>query len=998
MKSKKRTIIITLAIIIIAIVIVSIVKHENKNDITDVKVGQTYTPRKENIRTDEATGIKYINNEIMIMFNPVNKVSKERKQEIINNINGKIVGIIDEEWDCIQVEVSERSLNELEELIKQLEEKEEVFGAMTDTVVKLTNNSTNTNDPSDKKEWKKRKLKSSNWWLSAIQVNEAWDYNDRFNNIKIGIVDSGFDTGHEDLNINFATKTNEKVNNKNDHGTHVAGIIGATANNGKGIAGIVWNKELICYDRKPSWLQEKLGGWDTKQAILVGLILNVKSGAKVINFSCGNDTTILQNGNNFSQQQIDKSAYKASRTMAFLLMDGYDFVVVQASGNGDKNGFGVDANNAGIFAGITTENCYTNSEISAEDILNRIIVVGNAEQTDNGYQIHKTSNCGNTVDICAPGQNIYSTITGEFLNITQAKGSYGYLSGTSMAAPMVSSVASLVWSVNEKFTGAEVKEIVCNNYSEWVPCNPNSPYTKSNRLKTIDGKDVNGYPMVNAKLSVEEAIRRTDVLVVPLEEETNSTEIVDIEEIDNLEITLDNIDSLFTLSYENEFNNLFLACQYNKPSEIDLDTILYHGLGDSNNKFTSEECSLLNTYFDSDIVEHIGLTKIKESELNNYLKNKTGLKINEFNNNLNYIYIDKYKAYYRYSKTDTIAIIDFHFTNVEKSDDNIYTAIYIRDNVENTKYEVKFKVNNGVLQFISNKEMNEDENWKKEIESNESVQTTVNHTNDELKNNLTGYWCSKDGKNIIYFDACDPLFDAYYVDFRNDRYYLEVPYRVEELEYDKIALLPCDDGYDSYTFTLKNDQLISNDLVLNNVPCNYKTQFHGEWNNDKYKYDFKDTGKYYTSDEDNKWGHYYVINDSQIILFKEDKHFEIKKYIINENKLILDDDITLKKQGEYKNSLDKLNSLSNIICGTWIEKDTLMEEYRFYSNGLYERYSVVYNGEQLISSNCLESECYEIIDGNTVRIYTSDGLLSTDLKYDESTKILKIGSEYVKKE
>lgn len=523
-----------------------------------------------------------------------------------------------------------------------------------------------------------------------------------------------------------------------------------------------------------------------------------------------------------------------------------------------------------------------------------------------------------------------------------------------------------------------------------------------NNLKVIqqafEEVGVSSNPIRRGAKDSAEIIKGKHTLVVLLEEETNSTEIVEIEEIDNLEITLDNIDSLFTLSYENEFNNLFLACQYNKPSEIDLDTILYHGLGNSNNKFTSEECSLLNTYFDSDIVEHIGLTKIKESELNNYLKNKTGLKINEFNNNLNYIYIDKYKAYYRYSKTDTIAIIDFHFTNVEKSDDNIYTAIYIRDNVENTKYEVKFKVNNGVLQFISNKEMNEDENWKKEIESNESVQTTVNHTNDELKNNLTGYWCSKDGKNIIYFDACDPLFDAYYVDFRNDRYYLEVPYRVEELEYDKIALLTCDDGYDSYTFTLKNDQLISNDLVLNKVPCNYKTQFHGEWNNDKYKYDFKDTGKYYTSDEDNKWGHYYVINDSQIILFKEDKHFEIKKYIINENKLILDDDITLKKQGEYKNSLDKLNSLSNIICGTWIEKDTLMEEYRFYSNGLYERYSVVYNGEQLISSNCLESECYEIIDGNTVRIYTSDGLLSTDLKYDESTKILKIGSEYMKKE
>lgn len=564
-KRKKRMIIIfTLAIfIIIAILIISVVKHEN--NLTDVKVGQTYTPRKENIRTDEATGIKFINNEIMIIFNPVNKVSKERKQEIINNINGKIVGIFDEDWDYIQVEVSEMSYDELKKFIKDLEKMEEVFGAMPDLVSEITDNA-NTNDPSDEKKWKERKLKSSNWWLSAIQANEAWDYNDRFNNIKIGIVDSGFDTGHEDLNINFATKTNEKVNNKNDHGTHVAGIIGATANNGKGVAGIVWNKELICYDWQPTWLQEKLGGWNTVQAILAGLIFNVKSGAKVVNFSCGNNTKVLQNGNNFSQQRINEEAYYYSSGIAALLVDGYDFVVVNASGNGDKNGLGVDAKNKGIFAGITAENCYTNSEISADDILNRIIVVANAEQTDNGYQIHKTSNCGNTVDICAPGQNIYSTITGEFLNVTQTKGSYGYLSGTSMAAPIVSSVASLVWSVNEKFTGAEVKEIVCNNYSQWIPCNPNSPHTKSNRLKTIDGKEINGYPMVNAKLSVEEAIRRTDVLVVPIEDETQSTEIVEIEEADNYEWHLEptiEADNIIVPDYDNELYERYAIIEKN---------------------------------------------------------------------------------------------------------------------------------------------------------------------------------------------------------------------------------------------------------------------------------------------------------------------------------------------------------------------------------------------------------------------------------------------------
>lgn len=531
-KKKLMGCIITIfAVLVIAMISYFAITNIDKNNSNEeIKVGQQYTPKKENIRTDEVTGIKYINNEIMIMFNT--GVSKEKKEEINNNINGKIVGIIDKEWDWIQVEVSERSYNELEELIKELEKKEEVFGAILDLVGKFTNNATSTNDPSDEKEWKKRNLKSANWWLKAIQANEAWDYNDRFNNIKIGIVDSGFDTGHEDLNIKFARKSNEDANNKDDHGTHVAGIIGATANNGKGVAGIVWNKELICYDWQPSWLQEKLGGWDTKQATLAGLSYTVKSGAKVVNFSLGTETEPLENGNNFSQQGIDKLADYFSKGMVYLLSEGYDFVVVQSSGNGDKNKFGVDAKNNCCFAGITSENCYTNSEVSADDILNRIIVVANVEQTDNGYQIYKSSNCGNAVDICAPGQNIYSTITGEFLNVTQLKGSYGYKSGTSMAAPMVTGVASLVWSVNEEFTGEEVKEIVCNNYSEWVRINPESKYTTS---PYSDENGYLGYPMVNAKLAVEEAIRRTDTLVVPIEDETNPSEPVEIEEIKNYE-------------------------------------------------------------------------------------------------------------------------------------------------------------------------------------------------------------------------------------------------------------------------------------------------------------------------------------------------------------------------------------------------------------------------------------------------------------------------------
>lgn len=370
----------------------------------------------------------------------------------------------------------------------------------------------------DEKHWRKQKLKRANWWLNAIQAPGAWEYNNRFNNIKIGIIDSGFDTGHEDLKISFTDEVNKAINNKDDHGTHVAGIIGATENNGKGIAGIVWNKELVCYDWDYSKKQ------NNAQSVLAGLICIVESGAKVVNISFAWDTikAFKTDEDYFIKSGIDENAYKTSYFVSYLLDENYDFLIVQSAGNGAKNGKGVDAKNALMFAGITSENCYVNSNdsaVTAEDILNRIIVVAGTEQTDSGYQIVEWSNGGSPVDIAAPGQNIYSCITGGFT------GSYGYMSGTSMAAPMVTGVASLVWSVNENFTGPEVKEIVCNNYSEWVPSNPNSPNAKSDKINIKDGKEIYGYPMVNAKLAVEEAIRRTDndTLIGVVEEETEET-------------------------------------------------------------------------------------------------------------------------------------------------------------------------------------------------------------------------------------------------------------------------------------------------------------------------------------------------------------------------------------------------------------------------------------------------------------------------------------------
>lgn len=280
-------------------------------------------------------------------------------------------------------------------------------------------------------------------------------------------------------------------------------------------------------------------------------------------------------------------------------------------------------------------------------------------------------------------------------------------------------------------------------------------------------------------------------------EETNSTEMVEIEEI---EITLDNIDNYFSGDYTNidflEFNNLFLACQYEKPSEIDLNTILYHGLGTlSNNDISSEERETLNNYFDSDIIEKVGLTKISESELNNYLKNKIGLKLDEFNCDLNYIYVDKYKAYYRYHKTDTILIpeSDLNFKSVEKSNDNLYKVVYTRDSEKNIEYEVKFKVVNGVLQFLSNKEKN--------IETTDGTKISTGLIN-SWQNLYSKYLLNGEYKKLGTGFANGGTGEEYTLTDENAKFQLAY------IDNDDIPELIISGGYSVHIFTVKDNELI----------------------------------------------------------------------------------------------------------------------------------------------------------------------------------------------
>lgn len=278
---------------------------------------------------------------------------------------------------------------------------------------------------------------SQQYALTKISAPAAWDISQGDTNVVIGIVDTGVDWDHPDLNANIwrnwneipgngidddnngfiddfigwdfgglnGTPDNNPVEDRPDHGTHVAGISSAVTNNGIGVASIGFKCKIMAVKASRDDLRNSQG-----QALIAygyeGIIYAAENGADIINLSWGGSGYSI-----FSQQTINYATSLGA-------------LVVAACGNSNSSGYFYPA-------------AYDN-----------VLAVASTTQTDAKSSF---SNFGYYVDVSAPGSSIYNT----WFNDT-----YATLSGTSMASPLTAGLAGLVKSHFPNYSPAQIGQVI----------------------------------------------------------------------------------------------------------------------------------------------------------------------------------------------------------------------------------------------------------------------------------------------------------------------------------------------------------------------------------------------------------------------------------------------------------------------------------------------------------------------------------------------------------
>ena len=310
------------------------------------------------------------------------------------------------------------------------------------------------------------------WGLASANLPWVWAKASPKTQALVAIIDTGVDINHTDLKSNVWINDGEIPNNgidddlngyiddvhgwnffdnnndvldRHGHGTLCAGIAGAIGNNEVGIAGARWNGKLMAVKSFSDTGVGRMG------ATYEGLLYAISNGARVLSSSFGSPSA---------------SALMAN---AMELASASGVLVVAAAGN--------EASPAALYPAKYTKD------------FGQILSVASV---DKNLSLSSFSNFNDGVDLAAPGSSILSALP---------ENKFGFMSGTSMATPLVAGVASLLWDHFPKASALDLQSAILRGASA---------------LRSLEGK-IAGGRVVNAQsayLALSEALNLPDVPVL----------------------------------------------------------------------------------------------------------------------------------------------------------------------------------------------------------------------------------------------------------------------------------------------------------------------------------------------------------------------------------------------------------------------------------------------------------------------------------------------------
>ncbi|MDO4369225.1 MAG: S8 family serine peptidase, partial [bacterium] len=395
-------------------------------------------------------GKEYKDDEVIVIFK--DDVSNKSIEKIVSYNDASLDEIIKvDDNKIVQATISDDS--NLKDTIKDLSNSSKVLYAGPNYKYSFFENTIIDTKPS--------------YWFDKLRILDTWKLLDNSNKTRVAVIDSGVDVYHEDLQENLIdtesytiTSGGEVLESDSDtdsHGTHVTGIIGATYGNKLGSAGVAsgFNNDLVEIMVVGTSEEGYLYSSDIAHAISYA----TENGAKVINMSFGGV------GRDRVVEEAVKDAYNKG------------VVLVAAAGNDSSD------------------------EFTSPSDFKEVISVNSSNEYD---KANYWSDFGKYKDVTAPGNNIYSTLPGDI---------YGRMSGTSMAAPIVSGVVALMLDANPNLTPSQVYNILCSTTSQ----NGFNNYTAYGIINAKEA--VSAAKSASSSESVTSISMKTKEEVVPLDDD-----------------------------------------------------------------------------------------------------------------------------------------------------------------------------------------------------------------------------------------------------------------------------------------------------------------------------------------------------------------------------------------------------------------------------------------------------------------------------------------------